>query len=95
MLIDAFPHFREKILPFNGMWSDFLNRLNAKTRVHTAPTNHPVNPLYRHVESPDLATLLCDLGVLRFDHRQMAYEMDEKGRKRLQKDMTELWQKGI
>lgn len=93
VLIDAFPYFREQIAPFNGMWPHFLNQLNK--RLSDRPMEWIANPLYRHVDSPDLATLLCDLGVLRYDYDHKAYELNQEGRSRLQGELNSLWKGGI
>lgn len=90
---DAFPHFREKVGPYNGMWSDFLNQVNNRVKIGSS---HRVgNPLQRHVESPDLATLLEDLGVLQFDPAKGCYQIDEEGRTRFQRDLNKLWKRGV
>jgi len=93
VLIDAFPQFREKIFPFNGMWPDFLNHLN--TRVKAVPTRSASSSLYRHGESADLATLLHDLGVLYFEEPQMTYRLDIEKRDQVQSDLARLWQYGL
>lgn len=93
VLVDAFPYFREQIAPFNGMWPHFLNQLNQ--RLTDRPMEWIANPLYRHVDSPDLATLLCDLGVLRYDYERKGYELNQEGRLRLQNDLNTLWERGV
>jgi hypothetical protein len=77
VLIDAFSYFREQIAPFNGMWPYFLHQINK--RLTDRPMEWVANPLYRHVDSPDLATLLEDLGVVRYDERVGRYELNEGG----------------
>ncbi len=93
VMIDAFSYFREQIAPFNGMWPHFLNQVNK--RITERPMEWIANPLYRHVDSPDLATLLVDLGALRFVDDRMRYEIVPEGRSRLQKELNEFWCHGV
>jgi hypothetical protein len=93
VLIDAFSYFREQIAPFNGMWPHFLNQINK--RLTDRPMEWVANPLYRHVDSPDLATLLEDLGVIRFEENIGRYTLDNDGRKRLQEHLIQFWEHGI
>lgn len=93
VLIDAFSYFREQILPFNGMWPHFVNQINK--RLTDRPMEWVANPLYRHVDSPDLATLLEDLGALSYNDSRMRYEIDKDGRDKLQQELVALWKHGI
>lgn len=93
VLIDSFSYFREQIAPFNGMWPHFVNQINKR---HTdRPTEWVANPLYRHVDSPDLHTLLQDVGALRFDTATRCYLIEKSGRSRLQQDLIDLWEDGF
>jgi len=93
VLIDAFPYFREQVAPFNGMWPHFLNQLNK--RLTDRPMEWIANPLYRHVDSPDLATLLADLGVLRYDPGRACFELVPEGRNRFQRELNDFWKIGV
>lgn len=93
VLVDVFPYFREQIAPFNGMWQHFINQLNR--RLTERPMEWIANPLYRHVDSPDLATLLVDLGVIRYDTGRSIYELLPDGRARLQNNLNQFWQVGV
>lgn len=93
VLIDAFSYFREQIAPFNGMWPHFLNQINK--RLTDRPMEWIANPLYRHVDSPDLHTLLEDLTALQYDETTKHYDINDEGRKRLQLDLIQFWEHGI
>lgn len=93
LIADAFPAFRAQIAPYNGMWPQFINRLNKRLNDH--PTDMVSNPLYRHVDSPDLATILEDLKVLRYDQDRKCYVLLKEGREALQDDLDNLARKGI
>lgn len=93
VLIAAFPAFRDRIAPFNGMWSVFLNQMNRRLAERIG--DWVANPLYRHVDSPDLATLLEDLGAIRYDADRNCYALAPEGRRRLQEDLNERWIAGL
>ncbi len=63
-LIQAYPGFRESIALYSGMWPEFVNRVNER-REHIM-FDRVANPAYRHIDDPNLLTLLLDLGVLAY-----------------------------
>ncbi len=92
-LVDAFAVFRERIAPYNGMWPVFLNQLNRRWAEQAV--DWIANPLYRHTDSPDLATLLKDLGAIRYDGDRACYALIPEGRLKLQAELNILWTRGV
>lgn len=90
-LVQAYPGFREFIAIYDGMWPEFQNRVNDRI-------DHPaftpiVTPCYRHIDDPNLLSLLTVLGALRYDGGR--YVSVPGGQFRLGQDLAELLRLGF
>jgi hypothetical protein len=78
-LAALFPEFRAHIVYYEGRWPVFLNRLNE--RWEKPSVELPNNPIYRHLDEPDLHTLLQDLGALSWGVSGSSSALDAKAEK--------------
>ena len=94
-LVAVFPTFRERIIPYNGMWPLLVNYLNRQPRLAGKTNQWLGSTLQRHIDNPDLVTMLMDLGVLTYDRASGLYGYEPGARQRLQDDLNEMWVYGI
>ncbi|QDU66790.1 P-loop NTPase fold protein [Engelhardtia mirabilis] len=92
-LILAYPGFRESVALFDGMWPFFVNRLND--RMSSTVTEAIVHPSYRHLDDPNLATLLQDLGALRHEDKAERYVIQWEGVNRLSRGLGDMLRQGF
>jgi KAP family P-loop domain len=63
-LTAIFPEFCSHVAFYEGRWPGFINRLNERWEKPSVEV--PTNPIYRHIDEPDLHTLLQDIGALKY-----------------------------
>lgn len=91
VLIRAFSGFREQVALQRAMWPEFVNRLNHPQRM---TTDFRRNPIFRHIDNPDLLTLLLDLEALGYNPEKSCYFSITDGQEKLKSHLFSLMQEG-
>jgi hypothetical protein len=92
-LTAVFPEFCAHIALYEGRWPGFINRLNERWEKPSIEV--PTNPIYRHIDEPDLHTVLEDLGALFYDIDKKKFELSDTRMRWLAWDLMRISQHGF
>ena len=99
VLTAVFPEFCTHIALYEGRWPGFINRLSE--RWQKPGVEVPTNPIYRHIDEPDLLTVLQDLSAIEYIGRapnlpeHFRLSGDGRGMSNLAKELMEISQWGF